>query len=295
MFAGKVDWTVPSGSAIQREVGRGSSSDNDSEMAFARLYAEILDLSDEQCSESGPSNDGLDSIVGVEGSLATFDSSSFSGLHVATNNALSSGELHFNGTDSDGRLNPSYFGVRHFGSAMDRLTSQAREAQFGPPSLGAKLETAASITGPQRVENSMRPSSPGGDLALRWNSTQALNKTQLSTWMDAHALCRSSHHCAMYCRLGLEAGGISTDDRPLSGDAGDYGPFLLRHGAQTVPRESYVPQVGDVAVFDKTNQHPHGHIEMYDGHHWVSDFMQHSFSPYHDESSTPTFTIYRLA
>jgi len=133
------------------------------------------------------------------------------------------------------------------------------------------------------------------DLALTSNSAGALNKTQLSTWMDAHALTRSSHHCAMYCRLGLEAGGISTEDRPRSGDAGDYGPFLLRHGAQTVSQDSYVPQVGDVVVFDKTVQHPYGHIEMYDGHHWVSDFMQHSFSPYHDANSTPTFTIYRLA
>jgi hypothetical protein len=34
---------------------------------------------------------------------------------------------------------------------------------------------------------------------------------------------------------------------------------------------------------------------MYDGNHWVSDFMQHSISPYHDASTTPPFTIYRLA
>jgi hypothetical protein len=93
----------------------------------------------------------------------------------------------------------------------------------------------------------------------------------------------------------MEAAGLDTGDRPRSGDAGDYGPFLLRHGAQTVPQDSYVPQVGDVVVFDKTEQHPYGHIEMYDGHQWVSDFMQHSFSPYRDAASTPHFTIYRLS
>jgi len=99
----------------------------------------------------------------------------------------------------------------------------------------------------------------------------------------------------MYCRLGMEAAGLNTEDRPQSGDAGDYGPFLLRHGAQIVSQDSYSPQVGDVAVFDKTAEHPNGHIEMYDGHHWVSDFMQHTFSPYRDAANSPPYTIYRLA
>ena len=92
-------------------------------------------------------------------------------------------------------------------------------------------------------------------------------------WMDAHALTRSSHHCAMYCRMGLEAAGLNTADRPQSGDAGDYGPFLQRHGAQVVCLpESYVPQVGDVVVLDKTDQRHTVTSEMYDGSHWVSDF-----------------------
>jgi hypothetical protein len=126
------------------------------------------------------------------------------------------------------------------------------------------------------------------------NLAVGLNRAKLANWMDAHALAYSSHHCAMFCRLGMEAAGMNTADRPLSGDAADYGPFLLRHGAHVVPSSSYTPQVGDTVIFDKIAEHPNGHIEMYDGHHWVSDFMQHSFSPYRDAASTPSFTIYRL-
>jgi hypothetical protein len=126
------------------------------------------------------------------------------------------------------------------------------------------------------------------------NLTAGLDREKLASWMDAHALACSSHHCALFCRLGMEAAGMSTADRPLSGDAADYGPFLLRHGAHVVPLNSYTPQVGDTVIFDKTAQHPNGHMEMYDGCHWVSDFMQHSFSPYRDAASTPSFTIYRL-
>jgi hypothetical protein len=121
-----------------------------------------------------------------------------------------------------------------------------------------------------------------------------LNREKLAGWMDAHALAYSSHHCALFCRLGMEAAGMSTADRPRSGDAADYGPFLLRHGAHVVALNLYTPQVGDTVIFDKTAQHPNGHMEMYDGRHWVSDFMQHRFSPYRDAASTPSFTIYRL-
>jgi hypothetical protein len=165
------------------------------------------------------------------------------------------------------------------------------------PAFGSSLLSlsgAACLTLPaQMMNNSVTV--PGVDPNLTApNLAAGLNREKLASWMDAHALAYSSHHCALFCRLGMEAAGMSTADRPLSGDAADYGPFLLRHGARVVPLNSYTPQVGDTVIFDKTAQHPNGHMEMYDGHHWVSDFMQHSFSPYRDAASTPSFTIYRL-
>ena len=179
-------------------------------------------------------------------------------------------------------------------SSMGRLMSQERAVR-------SELVPDASLDHPPGLHLSARlPDRPlttpdlDGNLAPSANSAAALNKSQLAHWMDAHALSRSSHQCALYCRQGMEAAGLSTEDRPRSGDAGDYGPFLLRHGAYVVSPTSYTPQVGDTVVFDKTAQHPNGHIEMYDGHQWVSDFMQHSFSPYRDAAGTPPFTIYRL-
>ena len=156
------------------------------------------------------------------------------------------------------------------------------------PSSGAYLPPPA-----QKMSNSVIVPDVDPDLTAP-HLAAGLNREKLASWMDAHALAYSSHHCALFCRLGMEAAGMSTADRPLSGDAGDYGPFLLRHGAHVVPVNLYTPRVGDTVIFDKTAQHPNGHMEMYDGHHWVSDFMQHRFSPYRDAASTPSFTIYRL-
>lgn len=116
---------------------------------------------------------------------------------------------------------------------------------------------------------------------------------RLISWLDAHAHLHSTHHCAASVRRAMEAAGMSTADRP--GDAGDYGPFLMRHGAQVIPPESYEPKAGDIAVFDKTEDHPAGHVQIYDGHQWVSDFMQHGFSPYRDQETTPGVTVYRLS
>jgi len=171
-----------------------------------------------------------------------------------------------------------------------RLGTTAGSASLSPllAPVGHPLPVAA-------TDSKLNDWQSDGNLASQPGFTGTINKDELSNWMDAHALTHSSHRCAMYCRMGMEAAGLNTADRPLSGDAGDYGPFLMRHGAQAVSQDSYVPQVGDVVVFDKTSQHPFGHIQMYDGHHWVSDFVQHGISPYNDADSAPPFTIYRFA
>jgi hypothetical protein len=56
----------------------------------------------------------------------------------------------------------------------------------------------------------------------------------------------------------------------------------------------YVPQLGDIAVIQRTSNGPHGHIEGYDGANWISDFVQREFWPgpkYRAEK--PRFEIYR--
>lgn len=272
-------------------VGRDSFANVDeNEANFAVLYEMALGLSDEQCPETEAS-DNWPSADAKSGLLARFEPG---GLRAAMNLGSGAGERRFTGIDQNINFNPNAIEAR-YGSSMGRFMSSDREIRLRPsPPQGSEHQPAAVDERVRKERNAEQPADSDDRLVPPSSSTEVLNKNQLSEWMDAHALSRSSHHCAMYCRLGMEAAGMSTADRPQSGDAGDYGPFLLRHGAQTVAQNSYVPQVGDVVVFDKTGQHPNGHIEMYDGHHWVSDFMQHGFSPYRDASSTPSFTIYRL-
>lgn len=250
-----------------------SANDDGSQATFALLFETALALSDEQC--SGPQIDASGNSFDKQPDAASLlTNNDFPGLQSMPDSStmgrilarLRSGPVP---TQTD--ANPVDLQTRY---GLQAATLDSRE---GP------------LQGPvQAVDANPR-------FASVQNSAGSLNKSELSDWMDAHALTRSSHHCAMYCRLGMEAAGLNTSDRPQSGDAGDYGPFLMRHGAQTVPQDAYIPKVGDVVVFNKTSEHPFGHIEMYDGNHWVSDFMQHSLSPYRDVANTPPFTIYRLA
>jgi hypothetical protein len=246
--------------AAQKPAARSNIAIGDGgEPSFALLFEAAMEISAVDENQVGSCSSGSDFDLDSNG---LFDSQDSSGL----------GTMNYGSIMS--RLLPN--------SAQTQLTGLTEGRQSG--SLLNSGMTLGSAIGARQT--SMGSLASGGGV---------IDKNELSEWMDAHALTRSTHHCAMYCRMGLEAAGLSTADRPASGDAGDYGPFLLKHGAQTVPQEGYVPQVGDVVVFSKTSQHPYGHIEMYDGHNWVSDFMQHSFSPYRDAGSAPPYTIYRLS
>jgi len=292
MFAEQLNWINQPQATAQQASLENLAGGDESETAFALVYEAVLGLSDDQGSESGASSNWLD--TGGEGDLAETGNSS--GMDGAIGANSSNGGCSFTGQGSSTEMLLGFPQAGIYGIGMAPLMSKAGGTQAEPGrSQTAVIGVAPAYNRAQYGEDRGATSGLVGDVAVPSNAGGTLNKTQLSDWMDAHALSRSSHHCAMYCRLGMEAAGLDTSDRPQSGDAGDYGPFLMRHGAQTVPPDSYVPQVGDVVVFNKTDQHPNGHIEMYDGQHWVSDFMQNKFSPYRDEMSTPPFTIYRLS
>lgn len=94
-------------------------------------------------------------------------------------------------------------------------------------------------------------------------------------FLKASAEPAPTHRCAKYVRRAIEAGGVPLDPatRPLS--AKNYGPYLKAHGFAEVPPSDHKPQPGDVAVIQPyPGGSTHGHIAMYDGEHWVSDFKQ---------------------
>lgn len=103
------------------------------------------------------------------------------------------------------------------------------------------------------------------------------------------------HYCARAVRMAMEAGGLSTKGRPEYG--GDYGDFLLKNGWKLIDGStSFKP--GDICVshgIGRRNKQGHymGHISMYDGSKWVSDYVQNSWKQFNNAKQGVNTFFYR--
>lgn len=96
-------------------------------------------------------------------------------------------------------------------------------------------------------------------------------------------------YCAKHVRIALQAGGIA---RGLSGDANEYSRVdangkmkLESYGFYRInPDDGLEP--GDVAVITPNSRHTIGHVEMWDGSRWYSDYEQpRPWGPYAGDPS----------
>lgn len=101
----------------------------------------------------------------------------------------------------------------------------------------------------------------------------------IAAQIASRAAHRSSiGRCALYVRRALQSAGYSFTPQP---SAYQYANGTLKSAGFTrINSNNYQPQLGDVVVFNRTSKNPHGHIQIYDGSDWVSDFRQPKFSPY---------------
>lgn len=98
--------------------------------------------------------------------------------------------------------------------------------------------------------------------------------------------------CAKYVRKAIEAGNV-TLTRHIS--AKNYGSSLIAVGfveLNFTPASGY--SKGDVAVIQPPPKTLHGHMQMYDGSQWISDFKQRDFWPGPTyRKKQPSYAVYR--
>jgi len=121
---------------------------------------------------------------------------------------------------------------------------------------------------------------------MSWNKQIALQ------YLRSHAESQSHHRCAEYTRKAIEAGGVKLS---RTHDAKDYGRSLLSAGFSEVPPGSTLI-AGDIAIIQPyTGGNPGGHMTMFDGAVWISDFTQRSMYPGPGYRKThPLYKIYRM-
>lgn len=117
--------------------------------------------------------------------------------------------------------------------------------------------------------------------------------------LNKNAQPTSIGKCGKYVRFALEGGALNTTGHPEG--ARDYDAFLTAKGFDILAIEDlkkYKPQKGDVAVFEafqgEKKRHKWGHVQMYNGIQWVSDFKQNGFWAGSDyRKAKPAYTVLR--
>jgi hypothetical protein len=106
---------------------------------------------------------------------------------------------------------------------------------------------------------------------MMWDSEKAVQH------LNDHARVNSAGPCAEFVREAIEAGGLILVRKA---SAKDYGPSLESVMFWVLPEWPLHLAAGDVVVIQPVTGHPHGHMAMYNGSSWVSDFKQaHGYYP----------------
>jgi hypothetical protein len=127
-------------------------------------------------------------------------------------------------------------------------------------------------------------------------SRNLFDKPKFIAYLREHAENGGYGHgkCATKVREAIAHAGMSTVNNPVP--AKDYGNFLMDRLFMKVSKQNYIARPGDVVVFNiPPSNHPYGHIQVFDGHLWLSDhYQRQGFYPHHDyKQSGVNYEIYR--
>ena len=112
-------------------------------------------------------------------------------------------------------------------------------------------------------------------LVLVWNHLPYYyNNDKAVDFITSHAETKSKCSCAGYVMRGLWHGGCPVSILVLP--AYGYSKILPQMGFHEVSSENYSPQKGDISVLPQNSNHVFGHIAVYNGKQWVSDFKQNN-------------------
>ena len=181
------------------------------------------------------------------------------------------GSIPIYSTEAQGLRAPVYRGV-YRGNAMN-----ARE-ELTPPAMSRNAMLLREEVWPK-------------DKPLpKWDLDAAIAHLQNAAHEDP------GKKCGVYVREAIEAGGIRMNkalNPTKEGSAFGFGPILRDTGFRTMaPGEKL--QKGDVVVFQATKGHKHGHVAMFDGKQWISDFKQDSIYAATDYQKVDApYVIYR--
>lgn len=204
------------------------------------------------------------------------------------NMAVATIMLSFSGVSHVANAQDGYQDLNELDAVINNLIKVSQ--QTPPPVISVGNSTAQQVHQPvlsaqsvQKPSTAATYSNPFLNSRSASSSTPALSASASSVRdgsapaiMAAHAmrnaLNKSAQRCALYVRRALQAAGYNVT--PQASAYMYNNGEMAKLGFKKIPTTNYRPQVGDVVVFNRTPKNPHGHIQIYSGSQWVSDFKQ---------------------
>ena len=109
-------------------------------------------------------------------------------------------------------------------------------------------------------------------------------------YLENKAMNETKGYANIYVANSLVLGGFNIHGYNTAAYNFYYKNILENAGFKIIGNESNIPNFlrGDIMVNLNTSKHPYGHICMYNGIKWYSDYVQNSIYTYLDEIDVPT-------
>ena len=191
--------------------------------------------------------------------------------------------------DADGQFTTAGGSIPIYSTEVQGLRAPVYRGVYRGKAMSAREElkrSAVSHNGMMRREEIL----PRDAALPKWDLDAAIAHLQNAAHEDP------GKKCGVYVREAIEAGGIRMNkalNPTKEGSAFGFGPILRDTGFRTMaPGEKL--QKGDVVVFQATKGHKHGHVAMFDGRQWISDYKQNSIyaASIYEDNRVP-YVIYR--
>ena len=125
---------------------------------------------------------------------------------------------------------------------------------------------------------------------LIWNHLPYYyNNEKTADYATNNVASKSRTMCAGYVIKAMWHGGCPIGLVP----AYAYNKILPQMGFEEISLNEYKPMKGDISVVPSNSVHPYGHIAVYNGKQWVSDFKQKHLLPSKAYKANGKYQIFR--
>ena len=126
---------------------------------------------------------------------------------------------------------------------------------------------------------------------IGFNGIYKYDNEKVVTYIRENKANKSRCMCAWYSMKAIRNGGCY-NCYIYPGYA--YNKILPQLGFKEISVKNYIPKKGDVSVLPQNSHSTFGHIAIYDGRKWISDFEQSSIYPGKAYRTVGKYQIFRL-